>query len=211
MLDSTTVKSWRLTEAWEDFWFLDGVSCTYPEGSKEDWQALAKAIREQQNFSAKRLSGQWVDLDSVAIYSPRNRTSPEDQVVFSKGSALLLCDQIDREVGKPPQPLVEGQIEIFAMTVEEAREAISKASLEQLLHNFDGSDSNGAKEEPIDLWQLRALASLPVIEAAIKLTQVRFEIRGKSPSETIVPTADYEALKAAVELYLAAANREKGE
>jgi hypothetical protein len=58
-------------------------------------------------------------------------------------------------------------------------------------------------EESVEIWKARAVASLPIVEAALRLTKVPFNLKERSC--ILVPFNDYEKLQNAVDDYLAAA------
>jgi hypothetical protein len=69
--------------SWIEGWFVvEGAPFGQPEGTKEEWTEILKAMREKRPHRFKRCGVKFTQ-DYAYLYSPRNRYSEADCVALS--------------------------------------------------------------------------------------------------------------------------------
>lgn len=83
--------------AWPGWWVLRAGTWAIPEGTSEEWQAIAAALRAKQRVCFKRVGvTEATRFGDVIIYSPRNSRGAADETILSRMAGLRLADEIDQ-------------------------------------------------------------------------------------------------------------------
>lgn len=104
-------------------------------------------------------------------------------------------------------PAARAAAYVYAREVEESLPGLAAELLERI-EWFDFGEPYLKSLEHDEIWEVRARALLPILQAAIDLTQGVFDLKGSSTNQTIVPAKQYEVLRQVVTEYLKAAKQE---